>query len=99
MLFNRKVSAETAFGPGPTDKERAEKTANQAKRIAETKDAARKLCATEEFKEFKKIYLNGREAIVDAFKLMDEKDHANMIGAQKYLIVMDDLLAIERKAE
>ena len=98
-MFKQKISPATAFGPGLSEKEKAEKQANQAKRIAETKDAARKLCGTDEFKEFKEVYVRGREALIGVMKDSDAKDHETKTEALAHIRVFDDLLAIERKAE
>ena len=99
LNFKHKVTPQNAFGPGLTEKQKAERIASQAKRLQELKDSARKLVVCDQFKEFKAQYAAGREALVEIFKGLEPKDHAEMIKVQAHLEVFDDLLAIEEKAK
>lgn len=99
LNFGKKVTPQSAFGSGLTEKQKAERLAANAKRIAETKDAARKLCGTDEFKTFKDVYLRGREALIQVCKDADAKDHDTKTEAMAHLRVFDDLLSIEKKSE
>lgn len=99
MLFSKKVSAETAFGPGPTAKEKAEKKANIAKQLNELKDKARKVAASEPFKDFKEGFLARRESLIESLELIDPNDVGAVARAQERLKLYREIFEIEKKAE
>ena len=96
-MFKPKISAATAFGKPLSDKEKEAKLAIVQKRMEELKNAARKLVATEEFKEFKNRY-DPRD-LMDILKQANPNDLPTFIMVQSLLKVYDDLLSIEEKAK
>lgn len=95
----KKITPQTAFAKGLTEKEKAAKIIKANERLQEIKDSARKLVASDQFKDFRKQYASGREVLVEIFKTLEPSDHAQMIKVQAHLDILDDILAIEKKAE
>ena len=99
LNFRKKITTQNAFGPGLSEKEKADKVASQAKRLAELQDLARKVAESDQFKEFKKTYIAEKEVLIETLESIDPSDIGAIARIQERLRLYRQIFQIEKQAD